>query len=41
MVNLLSDETNAVNMRKLMEPSEKEEGRTASDHNASRKNGNL
>lgn len=37
MANLLSDEANAVNMRKLMEPSEKEEGRTASDHDASRK----
>jgi len=37
MANLLSDEANAVNMRKLMEPSEKEDGRTASSHSASRK----
>ncbi|UPK72592.1 SDR family NAD(P)-dependent oxidoreductase [Chitinophaga filiformis] len=37
MANLLSDEANAVNMRKLMEPSEKEDGRTASDHGASRR----
>lgn len=37
MANLLSDEANAVNMRKLMEPSEKEDGRMASDHGASRR----
>jgi short-subunit dehydrogenase len=37
MSNMLSDEANAVNMRKLMEPSDKEEGREHSDHAASRK----
>jgi len=37
MSNLMSDEMNAVNMRKLMEPSDKEDGRVHADHAASRK----
>jgi uncharacterized protein len=36
MANMLSDEANAVNMRKLMEPSTKEDGREHADHGPSR-----
>ncbi|WP_222597043.1 SDR family NAD(P)-dependent oxidoreductase [Chitinophaga pinensis] len=37
MANLMSDDANAVNMRKLMEPSTKEDGREHADHGPSRK----
>lgn len=41
MSNLMSDEMNAANMRKLMEPSTEEEGREHADHEASRRERDL